>query len=108
MNIPPIYLYMIIYVVCLFTLTVRYSVGLFVIQIEKVMNIPLIYLYMIIYVVCLFTLTVRYSNRKSYECCTNIFMHDYLCSLFIHSYSRYSVGQFVIQIVKVMNIALIY
>ena len=82
-----IYLYSMIYGVCLFTLTVRYSVVQFVIQIVKVMNIALIYLYRIIYGVCPFTLAVRYSNRKSNEYCTNIFIQDYLWGLSIHFYS---------------------
>ena len=50
------------YRVCVFTVTVCYSVGLFVIQIVKVMNIALIFLYRIIYRVCLFTVTVRHSE----------------------------------------------
>ena len=45
MNIAQIYLYRIIYGVCLFTFTVRYSSGQCVIQIVKVVNIGLIYLY---------------------------------------------------------------
>ena len=47
MNIALIYLYRIIYGVCLFTFTVRYSSGQFVIQIVKVVNEGLIYLYSI-------------------------------------------------------------
>ena len=61
MNMALIYLYSMIYGVCLFTLTVRYSVVQFVIQIVKVINIGLIKLHNVIYGVCLCTLTVRYS-----------------------------------------------
>ena len=60
-NIGLLHLYSILYGVCLFTITVRYSVVQFVIQIVRVMNMALIYLYSISYGVCLFTLTVRYS-----------------------------------------------
>ena len=65
--------------VCLFTLTVRYSVDPLGIQTEKVMNIGVIKIHSIIHGICLFTVTVRHSARL-----------------------------FVIQIVKVMNTALIY
>ena len=61
MNILLRYLYSILYGVCLFTVTVRYSVVQFVIQIVKVMNIGLIKLHTIIYGVCKFTVSVRYS-----------------------------------------------
>ena len=61
MNIALLYLYSILYGVCLFTLAVRYSVGQYVIQIVKVMNIGLIKFSTIIYGFCLFTLAVRYS-----------------------------------------------
>ena len=114
MNIPLIYLYMIIYGVCLFALK-------FVIQLvgslfksksnECCTNISIQYYLWILSIhsySSLFSWSVRYSNLKSNECCTNIFIHDYLWSLFIHSYSRYLVRKFVIQIVKIMNIALIY
>ena len=49
------------YRVCVFTVTVCYSVGQFVIQIVKVMNIGLNKSYGIIYDVCVFTVAVRYS-----------------------------------------------
>ena len=58
MNIALKYLYRITYGISLFTVTVRYSVGLFVIQIVKVMYIALIYLHSSIYGVSLFTVTV--------------------------------------------------
>ena len=61
MNIGLIDFYRILYGVCVFTVTVCYSVAQFVIQLVKVMNIALIYLYRNIYRVCLFTVTVRYS-----------------------------------------------
>ena len=50
-----------IYGICAFTVTVRYSVDELGIHIEKVMNIGLIKLHCIIHGVCLFTFTVRYS-----------------------------------------------
>ena len=55
-----IYLHSINYGVCLFTVTVRYSVVQFVIQIVKIMNIGLIHLYRIHYRDCVFTFTVCY------------------------------------------------
>ena len=61
MNIGLIHLYTILYRVCVFTVTVRYSVYQLDIQIEKVRNIALIYLFSIIYGVCVFTVTVCYS-----------------------------------------------
>ena len=61
MNMGLIYLYSISYGVCLFTLTVGYTVGQFVIQIVKVMNIGLIKLFSIYYGICLFTVTVGHS-----------------------------------------------
>ena len=64
MNNALIYLHSNIYGVCVFTLTVRYSVGQFVIQIVEVVYKGRIYLYRIIYGVCPFTLTVRYSEGR--------------------------------------------
>ena len=61
MNIALIYLYRIIYGVCIFNLIVRYSLAPFVIQIVKEMNIKLIHLYSILYKVCLYPITVCYS-----------------------------------------------
>ena len=87
MDIPLIYLFCIIYDVCLFTLTVRYSVGQFFIQIVKVMNIGQVIFYIIIYEVCVFNVTVRYSDRKTKEYGTNKFLPHYLWTLSIHCYS---------------------
>ena len=67
MNNALIYLYRIIYGVCLFTLSFRYSVGHFIIHIVKVVNKGLIELHGIIYGVCLFTLA---------------FVIQFICSLF--------------------------
>ena len=61
MNIGQIKLQSIIYGVCVFTVTLRYSVGQFVIQIVNCMNIGQIKLQSIIYGVCVFTVTLRYS-----------------------------------------------
>ena len=60
MNIGLILLHSIIYGVCVFNVTVLYSVGQFAIKIVKAMNIGLINLYSILYGVCLFALTVSY------------------------------------------------
>ena len=94
MNIRLIKLYTsIIYGVCRFTLTVRYSVGQFVIQIVKVVNIGQIYLYRVIYGVCLFTLKARYSIGQfviQIEKLMNVGLYNYqqyLWSFYIHCYS---------------------
>ena len=93
MNIGLINVYSVFYGVCLFTVTVRYSVGQFVIQIAKLMIIGLIHLYSILFGVCLFTFTVvihfpsSFFKSKNNLYCTYIFIQDYLWSLSIHSYS---------------------
>ena len=61
MNIALIYSYSILYLVCVFTVTVCYSVGQFVIQILKAVNKELIYISLTIYGVFLFTVPVWYS-----------------------------------------------
>ena len=82
---------------------VRYSVGQFVIQIEKLMNIGLynyqqyLWSFSIHCHSSIFCVPVRYSNRKSNEYSTNIFIQYYLWGLSIHSKIRYSVAKFVIK-----------
>ena len=56
----------------------------------------------------LFSWAVRYLNRKSNEYSTHIFLQYYLSICLFTLTVRYSVVQFVIQIIKIVNKGLIY